>query len=115
MDRAARYECSNKEVLLGVHKAGKATYLLFANNAQSKDNPRGLKHELIPAETEVKVPVKRAEQINENLIIRDVIHDVFRGTEVPVKDGKAKLRLAAGDGPAGCICLKHSSPTGCLS
>jgi hypothetical protein len=80
------YECSNKEVLLGVHKAGKATYLLFANNAQSKEDPRGLKHELIPAETEVTVPKE------------GVIYDLFNTVEVPVKDGQAKLRLAAGDG-----------------
>jgi hypothetical protein len=80
------YECSNKEMLLGVHKAGKATYLLFANNAQSKDNPRGLKHELVPAETEVKVPAGGQ------------VYDLFNGGEVEVADGKAKLRLAAGDG-----------------
>jgi hypothetical protein len=80
------YECSNKEVLLGVHRAGKATYLLFANNAQSKDNLRGLKHELIPAQTEVSLP--KGGQI----------YDLFNGGEVEVHDGKAKLRLAAGDG-----------------
>jgi outer membrane protein assembly factor BamB len=80
------YECSNKEVLLGVHKKGTAAYLLFANNAQSKDNPRGLKHELIPAETEVSLPKK------------GIVLDLFNGGPVAVKDGKAKLRLAAGDG-----------------
>jgi hypothetical protein len=80
------YECSNKEVLLGVHKDGRATYLLFANNAQGKENPRGLKHELIPAQTEVKVPAG------------GVIYDLLGGGEVPVTEGKAKLRLAAGDG-----------------
>jgi hypothetical protein len=80
------YECSNKEVLFGVHKAGQAIYLLFANNAQSKEDPRGLKHELIPAETDVTVPKE------------GVIYDLFNAVEVPVKDGKAKMRLAAGDG-----------------
>src|SRR5262249_5299087 len=50
------YECGNKEVILGVHKTGAATYLLFANNAQSKENPRGVKHELVAADTTVKVP-----------------------------------------------------------
>jgi hypothetical protein len=80
------YECGNKEILLGVHKADKATYLLFANNAQGKENPRGLKHELIPAETEVTVPAG------------GVIYDLVNGGEVAVTDGKAKLRLAAGDG-----------------
>jgi hypothetical protein len=80
------YECGNKEVLLGVHEAGRATYLLFANNAQSRENPRGLKHELIPAETNVRVPKG------------SVIYDLFNGGAVPVNDGVAKLRLAAGDG-----------------
>jgi len=80
------YECSNKEVLLGVHKAGRATYLLFANNAQSKENPRGLKHELISTETEVRVPKG------------GWVYDLFNGDKVEVADGKAKLRLAAGDG-----------------
>jgi hypothetical protein len=80
------YECSNKEVLMGVHRAGKATYLLFANNAQSRANPRGLRHELVPAQADVKVPKGGA------------VYDLFNGGEVPVKDGKAKLRLAAGDG-----------------
>jgi hypothetical protein len=79
------YECSNKEILSGVHKRGPTAYLLFANNAQSQENPRGLKHELIPAETEVRVPNS------------GVIYDLFNGGEVAVKDGKAKLRLAAGD------------------
>jgi len=65
---------------------GEAVYLLFANNAQSKENPRGLKHELIAAGTEVKVPAG------------GVIYDVFHGGAVPVTDGKARLRLAAGDG-----------------
>ncbi len=80
------YQCGNKEVILGVHKGGKATYLLFANNAQSKENPRGLKHELIPAETEVVLPK------------RGLVLDLLHGGVVAVKDGKAKLRLAAGDG-----------------
>jgi hypothetical protein len=87
------YECSNKEVILGIHKkpdsrgfGNDAVYLLFANNAQDKDNPRGLKHELIPAETEVKVPKE------------GVIYDLINAVRVPVKDGKVKLQLAAGDG-----------------
>src|SRR5262249_37222650 len=83
------YECSNKEVLLGGHRAGKATYLLFANNAQDRTTPRGVKHELIPAETTVKVP----EIPGDGLLL-----DLFNGTEVPVENGRAHLRLAAGDG-----------------
>ncbi len=80
------YRSSNHDILLGVHKAGVATYLLFANNAQSKDDPRGVKAELIPAETTVTVAKG------------GVVYDLFNGGEVPVKDGKAMLRLAAGDG-----------------
>ncbi len=80
------YRSSNHEILLGVHKAGEATYLLFANNAQSQEDPRGVKAELIPAETTVTVPKG------------GVVYDLFNGGEVPVKDGKATLRLAAGDG-----------------
>ncbi len=79
------FECVDKEVLLGVHKGTRATYLLFANNAQDREAPRALKHELVPAETEVKVPA-------------GVVYDLFHGGRVPVKDGKARLRLAAGDG-----------------
>ncbi len=33
------YRSSNHDILLGVHKAGEATYLLFANNAQSQEDP----------------------------------------------------------------------------
>ena len=80
------YRSSNHDILLGVHKAGTATYLLFANNAQSKEDPRGVKAELVPAETAVTVPKG------------GVVYDLFNGGEVPVKDGKAVLRLAAGDG-----------------
>ena len=80
------YRSSNHEILLGVHKAGEATYLLFANNAQSQEDPRGVKAELIPAETTVTVPKG------------GVVYDLFNGSEVPVTDGKATLRLAAGDG-----------------
>ena len=80
------YRSSNHDILLGVHKAGTATYLLFANNAQSEEDPRGVKAELIPAETTVTVPKG------------GVVYDLFNGGEVPVKDGKATLRLAGGDG-----------------
>lgn len=84
------FECSNKEILLGVYhstpvQGEQASYLLFANNAQSRDNPRGLKHELVAAETKVKVP-------------KGIVYDLFHGGEVPVRDGEATLRLAAGDG-----------------
>jgi hypothetical protein len=93
------YECSNKEVLLGVHRAGRARYLLFANNAQSKENPRGLKHELVCAETTVTIP--RAFE-------RGMLLDLIHGGTVPVKDGRATLRLAAGDG----VCWVHMPDTG---
>lgn len=80
------YSAANKEVLLGVHRHGEAAYLLFANNAQSAENPRAVKHELIPAETSVKVPAE------------GVIYDLFNGGRVPVQAGQASLRLPAGDG-----------------
>jgi hypothetical protein len=80
------YECGNKEILLGVHKAGKATYLLFANN---RTNPRGVKHELIPAEATVKVP---------EIAGGGILLDLLNGGEIPVENGAAKLRLGAGDG-----------------
>jgi outer membrane protein assembly factor BamB len=97
------YECSNKEVLLAVHRAGKARYLLFANNAQSKENPRGLKHELVPAETTVTIPNVFAKQPAGGLLL-----DLFNGGSVPVKDGRATLRLAAGDG----ACWVHMPNSG---
>lgn len=80
------YRTSNPDVLLGTHKLGAATYLLFANNAQSKDNPRGLKHELIPTITTVTVPAG------------GVIYDLFNGGLVPVRGTRAELKLPAGDG-----------------
>jgi hypothetical protein len=80
------YRVDNPEVLLGVHKAGDATYLLFANNTQDRTNPRGVKHELIPTETAVHLPAG------------GVVYDLFEGGTVPVAEGKAALRLAAGDG-----------------
>lgn len=80
------YSAANKEILLGVHRHGDATYLLFANNAQSTENPRALKHELIPSETRVKVPGE------------GVIYDLFNGGRVRVQDGEASLRLPAGGG-----------------
>ena len=78
------YRSSNHDILLGVHKAGAATYLLFANNAQSQEDPRGVKAELVPAETTVTVPAS------------GVVYDLFNGGEVPMKDGKATLRLGGG-------------------
>ncbi len=77
-----------------------ATYLLFANNAQSQEDPRGLKAELVPAETTVMLPAG------------GVVYDLFNGGEVPVKDGKARLRLAAGDGACWVQVLsrRHESP-----
>jgi hypothetical protein len=80
------YEVASTDVLLGVHKAGKATYLLFANNNQKCENPRGLRHELIPIETDVKVPAG------------GVIYDLINGGKVPVLNGRADLKLAAGGG-----------------
>jgi hypothetical protein len=77
---------SNKDVFVVPHKAGRATYLLIANNAQDESNPRGVKHELVPAETEVTVPRG------------GVVYDLFDGGKVAVADGKAALRLPAGDG-----------------
>jgi hypothetical protein len=76
----------NRDVLLGVHQADEATYLLFANNAQDRANPRAVKHELIPTETAVRLPRT------------GVVYDLFEGGKVPVDDCKASLRLAAGDG-----------------
>jgi hypothetical protein len=81
------YCSSNRDVLLGVHKAGAATYLLFANNAQSQEDPRGVKAELIPAFTQVTIPDG------------GVVYDLFSGKEVHrLFKGKAPLWLAAGDG-----------------
>ncbi|HVS39187.1 MAG TPA: hypothetical protein VMS17_26755, partial [Gemmataceae bacterium] len=80
------YRSSNHDIFLGVHKAGETTYLLFANNAQSQEDPRGVKAELIPAETTVTIPKGGP------------VYDVFNGGEVPIKNGKASLQLAAGDG-----------------
>lgn len=85
------YASSNPAVLLGVHRAGDAHYLLLANNAQSIENPRLSKHELIPAETTVKLPVG------------GVVYDLFNGGALPVQNGAVALRLAAGDG----ACLLH--------
>ena len=90
------YRSSNHDILLGVHKAGDATYLLFANNAQSQDDPRGVKAELIPAETTVTIPEGSA------------VYNLFNGGAAPVKDGKALLRLAAGDG-ACWLCLPEAA------
>ncbi|MBI4023547.1 MAG: hypothetical protein HY360_01110 [Verrucomicrobia bacterium] len=85
------YAGSNREILLAVHSAGDAHYLLVANNAQSKENPRMIKHELIPAETTVQIPAG------------GVIYDLFNGGKVNVADGGVRLKLAAGDG----ACLLH--------
>ena len=79
------YACADREVILGVHGAGEARYLLFANNRQQRDNTRGTKHELIAASTAVRVPAG------------GVIYDLFRGGRVAVSDGGASLRLGAGD------------------
>jgi hypothetical protein len=79
---------SNKDVFVVPHKAGKATYLLIANNAQDEANPRGVKHDLVAAQTEVTVPEG------------GVVYDLFGGGKVAVAGGKAALRLPAGDG--GC-------------
>ena len=87
------YSLGNKQMVLGVHKAGPAAYLFIANNVQSKDNPRQIKWELVPAETNVKVPAG------------GVLYDLLNGGEIPfkvmdaaTKAVEANLKLAAGDG-----------------
>ncbi|MFW6060742.1 MAG: PQQ-binding-like beta-propeller repeat protein, partial [Phycisphaeraceae bacterium] len=85
------YDTTNDDVLLGVHHAdeaapAEATYLLLANNAQSEANPRNARHEMIPAETDVLLPAA------------GVVYDLFNGGTVPVRDGRAPLRLPAGGG-----------------
>lgn len=84
----ARYDVASNDVLLSVHEAGEASYLLMANNAQSRDNPRRVKHELVPVQTTVDVPAE------------GVIYDLFDGGRVAVEAGEAPLRLAAGSGAA---------------
>ena len=80
------YSISNKEILLGVHTSGGATYLLMANNAQDPKDARLLKWPLIPAAGKVKLPAG------------GVVYDLFNGGAVPVQNGEAELRLGAGDG-----------------
>ncbi|HUT59463.1 MAG TPA: hypothetical protein VNA25_16560, partial [Phycisphaerae bacterium] len=67
------YSLSNKQMILGVHKAGPAAYLFIANNAQSEPNPRAAKWELVPAETTVKIPAG------------GVVYDLLNGGEIPFK------------------------------
>jgi hypothetical protein len=83
---ARPYRSSNPNVFVNPQRAGAATYLLIANNAQSAENPRGLKHELIPTSTAIAVPGG------------GVLYDLFNGGTVPVQSGQAQLALAAGDG-----------------
>jgi hypothetical protein len=79
------FESSNKEVLLGVHNQGDTFYVFLANNAQNKENPRGVKNEQMPAETNLRVPA-------------GVLYDALNGGEIPITDGQAQIKLAAGDG-----------------
>jgi WD40 repeat protein len=90
------FTSSNPEVFVNAHSAGAATYLLIANNAMDKVNPRGVKHELIPAATEISVPSG------------GVIYDLFNGGIVPQKGGKVQLKLPAGDGA--CLLRLPSAP-----
>jgi hypothetical protein len=85
------YRSSNPEVFLGVHQAGDARFLLLANNAQSRENPRTIKHELIPAETTLTIPAG------------GVLYDLFHGGTVKAENGQVRLKLASGDG----ACLLH--------
>ncbi|MHB0934800.1 MAG: WD40 repeat domain-containing protein [Armatimonadota bacterium] len=80
------YGVENIDVILGTHTAGRAAYLLMANNVQDAANPRGVRHELIPVETHVRLPKG------------GVVYDLFHGGRVPVTNGRAPLALAAGDG-----------------
>ncbi|MFW6060607.1 MAG: WD40 repeat domain-containing protein [Phycisphaeraceae bacterium] len=80
------YDTTNGDVVLGVHRAGDAAYLLFANNAQSEANPRNVQHELIPSETEVTMPDT------------GVVYDLLEGGTVSIRDGRGRLRLPAGGG-----------------
>ena len=93
------YRSSNTDVILAAHKAGTATYLLMANNMQDATNPRGVKHEFIPADTQVTFPAG------------GVVYDLFNGGAVAVQNDKASLKLAAGDG----ACWLHlPSPPGAM-
>src|SRR5262249_55894056 len=50
------YRSGNPAVFVGVHAAGDATFLLIANDAHDKADTRGMKYDLVPAETTITVP-----------------------------------------------------------
>lgn len=73
-------------MLMSVHHAGAATYVLMGNNHQDPDNVRHAQMDPLPLDTTVQVPAG------------GVIYDLLNGGTVPVANGQAPLRLAAGDG-----------------
>ena len=83
------YRSSNPNVIVNVHRAGQASYLLLANNEQDAANPRGVKHELIPAACDISVPAG------------GVIYDLLNGGTVAQNAGAFHVQLPAGDG--GCL------------
>ena len=96
------YRSSNHSVLLGVHRAGTASYLILANDAM-RNAPahvqfaRDLTDVLIPAETNISIPPG------------GVLYDLLNGGELSTGDGEVTVDLAAGDG----TCLLHlAAPPG---
>ena len=84
-------------MLMSVHRVGEATYVLLANNSQDPANTRHVQMDPVPLETTVEVPAD------------GVLYDLLNGGAIAPVDGKAPLRLAAGDG----ACWLHlPSPPG---
>ncbi len=73
-------------MLMSVHRVGGATYVLMGNNHQDPQNTRHVQMDPVPLETTVRVPQE------------GVLYDLLNGGPIDVRDGKAPLELAAGDG-----------------
>ena len=86
-------------MLLTVQRAGFATYLLMANSSQDPENARHIQMDPVPLETTINLPGW------------GTLYDLLNGGAIVVAQGKAPLRLAAGDG----ACWLHlPSPPGPL-
>ena len=73
-------------MVMSVHRAGLATYVLMGNNSQDPLNTRRAQMDPIPLETTIRVPAE------------GTLYDLLNGGAIQVHDGTAPLKLAAGDG-----------------
>jgi hypothetical protein len=85
-DEPYRSNADDNAMLMTVHRAGAATYLLMGNDYQDPSATRNEQNDPVSLDTTIKVPAAGP------------IYDLLNGGKVAVESGAAPLHLGPGDG-----------------